>query len=220
MPRRGHLTDTAYQIVLQRLRDGDYATGQRISVEDIVIELGASRQPVMDALKRLSTEGFLDIIPQVGVRVVVPQRNDFIDFFRLHASIEGLCAELAAERADAGDVALLAEINAEFGRLVRHGANGDRDAADYRAVNYAFHSQVATLAKSAVLADYTAGIWARSDFYISTATGSELFTDRLTASHTEHDVIYRAIAAKDPAAARRAMEQHILAFLHSLPETW
>ena len=81
MAQRGYLTDEAYQLVLQRLRDGDYASGQRISVEDLVLELGASRQPVMDALKRLSTEGFLDIIPQVGVQVVDPERDDFIDFF-------------------------------------------------------------------------------------------------------------------------------------------
>lgn len=220
MSQRGHLTNEAYQLVLQRLRDGDYTTGQRISVEDLVVELGASRQPVLDALKRLSTEGFLDIIPQVGVRVVVPQRDDFNDFFRLQATVEGLCAGLAAERANAADAARLAEINAEFGILVRRGARGDRDAADYRAVNYAFHSQVMTLANSAVLAEYARGLWARSDFYISTATGSELFTDRLTASLEEHEGIYQAIAAKDSAAARQAMEKHILAFLHSLPETW
>jgi len=220
MAPRGRLTDTAYQLVLQRLRDGDYASGQRISVEELVLELGASRQPVMDALKRLSTEGFLDIIPQVGVRVIVSQRDDFVNFFRLLANVDGLCAELAAERAEAASVVLLAEINAEFGILVRRGANGDRDAADYRAVNFAFHSHVATLAQSAVLADYAAGLWARSDFYISTATGSELFTDRLTASLEEHDAIYRAIAANDPTAARQAMERHILAFIDSLPETW
>lgn len=220
MAPRGHLTDDAYQLVLQRLRDGEYASGQRISAEELVIELGASRQPVMDALKRLSTEGFLDIIPQVGVQVVVPQRDDFIDFFRLLANVEGLCAELAAERADAAGAAQLAEINAEFGVLVRRGANGGGDAAEYRAVNYAFHSHVITLAQSPILAEFAGGLWARSDFYISTATGSELFTDRLTDSHEEHGVISRAIAAKDPETARRTMEQHILAFIHSLPETW
>lgn len=220
MAPRGHLTDDAYQLVLQRLRDGDYMSGQRISVEDLVTEMGSSRQPILDALKRLSTEGFLDIIPQVGVQVITPQRDDFVDFFHLLANVEGLCAALAAQRADAAEVARLAEINAEFGNLVRHGANGDRDAADYRAVNYAFHSHVVALAQSAVLANYAAGLWARSDFYISTATGSELFTDRLTDSHADHDAIYQAILANDPTAARQAMEQHILAFIDSLPDTW
>lgn len=220
MPQRGHLTDDAYQLVLQRLRDGEYASGQRISAEDLVMELGASRQPVMDALKRLSTEGFLDIIPQVGVRVVVPKREDFIDFFRLHANVEGLCAGLAAERATAEEAQGLAEINAEFCMLVRRGANGDRDAADYRAVNYAFHSHVMALAKSAVLEEYARGLWARSDFYISTATGSELFTDRLNDSLEEHEIIYQAIAANDPTTARHTMEQHILAFINSLTKTW
>jgi DNA-binding GntR family transcriptional regulator len=213
MPQRGQLTEGAYQTVMQRLRNGDYATGQRISVEDLVIELGASRQPVMDALKRLSTEGFLDIIPQVGVQVIVPERNDFVDFFRLLAAIEGLCAELAAERADAAGVQRLAEISAEFGILVNRDNGDSGDKLAYRAVNYAFHLQVRKLAQSAVLAAYADGLWARSDFYLSTIIGRELFADRHGGSHEEHEVISRAIAANDPATARQAMEQHILAFV-------
>ncbi len=100
------------------MRDGEYGSGQRISAEDLVTKLDASQQLVIDALKRLVTEGFIDIIPQVGVQVVVPERGDFIDFFHLQANVEGLCAGLVAEQADATEAAQLVEINAEFGRLV------------------------------------------------------------------------------------------------------
>ncbi len=60
---------------------------------------------------------------------------------------------------------------------------------------------------------------ARSNFYISTAIGSELFIDRLNDSHDEQNTIYQAIAANDSNAARQVMEQHILSFIHSLPDT-
>ncbi len=79
--------------------------------------------------------------------------------FHLQANVEGLCTGLVAEQADATEAAQLVEINAEFGRLVWRGANGDKDATDYRAINFAFHSQVVALAKSAVLTKHTEVLW-------------------------------------------------------------
>jgi len=220
MAPRGQLTDNAYQLVLQRLRNGEYASGQRISIEDLVIELGSSRQPVMDALKRLATEGFVVIIPQVGVRVVVPEHREFVDFFRLMAAIEGLCAELAAERADDAGVARLVELNAAFGELIRNSVANAEETPAFRTINYAFHAQVRAMCKSPGLMAYAEGLWARGDFYISTAIGRVMFVDRVVESFDEHEIICQAIASHDPHTARREMEQHILAFARQISAPW
>lgn len=115
MPPRGQLMEQAYQTTKLRLLTGGYRAGDSISVEDLVAELGTSRQPVMDALRRLATERFIEIIPQVGVRVVVPDRRDVLDFFRLLAATEAVCAALAAERADKSGAAKLTEVNEQIG---------------------------------------------------------------------------------------------------------
>ena len=211
------LSDKAYEITKQRLLDGDYGSGERLSVKKLVTELGVSRQPVMDGLKRLASEGLLEIIPQVGIQVVALERREIVDLFRLYALVEGLCARLAAERADAAGAARLAEINAEIGQRLRQDG-ADVRTQSYRRLNHVFHAQVQTLAQSAPLAAIAQGLWDRVDFYISTALSADLFTHRLADAHQEHEVICQAIAANDPAAAQRAMEDHITAFDPKFPD--
>ena len=204
------LSEKAYEITRQRLLDGDFGLGERLSVSKLGTEIGASRQPVMDGLKRLENEGLLEIIPQVGVQVAALEPREIVDFFRLFAVVEGLGAMLAAERADAAGVARLAEINAEIGHLLSQGSNVQIKA--YRQLNRAFHIQILTLAQSTTLAAIAHSLRDRSDFFINTALTANLFTTRLTDAHREHELICQAIATNDAAAAQRVMDDHIKAF--------
>ena len=58
--------DQAYQQLKDALLNGDYKAGERLAVEPVAKAIGASRQPVMDAFRRLAGEGLLTIIPQVA----------------------------------------------------------------------------------------------------------------------------------------------------------
>src|SRR3546814_11189711 len=71
----------------------------------------------MDALRRLSIEGFVEIVPQVGCRPRRPEINEIRDFFRLFAEGEAIVAELAAERAEPNVVLTLRLISAQIGAL-------------------------------------------------------------------------------------------------------
>lgn len=216
MPQRGQLTEQAYQTTKQRLLNGEYKAGDRISPEDLVIELGTSRQPVMDALKRLATERFIEIIPQVGVHVVETERQDVLDFFRLLAATESVCAALAAERADDAGAAKLAEINRQIGLLLSDDFDDDERARRYRALNREFHRQLNTLAASDTLTPIAAFMWDHSDFLVSSAFDVKLLMGRLRAAYEEHDLVCQAVAANDPDGARQAIENHVLAFARNV----
>jgi DNA-binding GntR family transcriptional regulator len=170
----------------------------------------------MEGLKRLAIEGLLEIIPQVGVQVVALERREIADFFRLFAVVESLCAKLAAERADAAGVARLAEINAEIGQLLSQGSNVQSKA--YRQLNRAFHTQLHALAQSAVLTNTAQNLRDRCDFYINTALATNLFANRFTDAHQEHELICQAIATNDAAAAQRVMDSHISAFFSNISD--
>ena len=62
------------------LLEGDLAAGDKLSVVDLTRTLDCSRVPVMEALKRLAGDGFVQIVPQVGCRVVTPRADDVRDF--------------------------------------------------------------------------------------------------------------------------------------------
>ena len=216
MPPRGQLMEQAYQTIKLRLLTGGYRAGDSISVEDLVAELGTSRQPVMDALRRLATERFIEITPQVGVRVVVPERRDVLDFFRLLAATEAVCAALAAERADKSGAAKLVEVNEQIGQLLSDDIDDEMRARHYRVLNRDFHSQLNTLAQSDILTPIAAFMWDHSDFFISSAFDVRVLMERLRAAYEEHNAVCRAVTANDPKSARQAMEDHVLAFAQNI----
>ncbi len=216
MPQRGQLTEQAYETVKQRLLNGEYKAGDRISVEELVVELGISRQPVMDALKRLAWRRFIEIIPQVGVRVVVPEREERLDFYRMLAATEAVCAALAAERADQADVVKLAETNERIGQLLTDDIDDEERARRYRALNRDFHRQLNMLARSDMLTPIAAFMWDHSDFITSSTFGGTILMSRLRDAYEEHKLICQAIAANDPDSAHRAANDHILAFAQNV----
>src|ERR1041384_4839568 len=66
------LHDLAYAYLKGLLLGGGLDPGDQISSEGVGRVLSISRAPVTDAIRRLAVEGLLEILPQVGCRVVRP----------------------------------------------------------------------------------------------------------------------------------------------------
>ena len=66
------LHDLAYAYLKNLLLGGGLDPGDQISSEGVSRVLSVSRAPVSDAIRRLTVEGLLEILPQVGCRVVLP----------------------------------------------------------------------------------------------------------------------------------------------------
>ena len=208
---RVSLSGAAYSFLKEKLLEGAFAAGDSVSVEEVVSQLGGSRQPVMEALKQLAAEGFLEIIPQVGCRVVVADEQQIRDFFVILAQSEGLCAQLAAERATAEERSTLAAIIDRTSMPGRR-AKATEIAHAYRVHNREFHSQIHAMAHSAIVSDVASSLWDRSDFFISTAVGMHPFAERASNAIDEHRQIQRAISSGDGERARQLMQRHIEAF--------
>lgn len=209
---RGHLAASAYEQIKSLLLEGRFRSDERFSVETIGSELQASRQPVTEALKRLAAEGFIEIVPQVGCRILLPPAREIGDFFRLFAATEGLCAELAAQRASADEHAALARVMAPV-RVAGRGITAAERGRRYRAHNRQFHAQIHAMAHSATLHDLAGSMWDRADFLINNAIGAVPFESRAPDAVEEHQGILAAIARGDATLARRRMEEHVFAFV-------
>lgn len=220
MPRR-RLTEHAYDFIKNALLDGYYQPGQRLAVDELIAQMEnaeqtikASRQPVMDALKKLEADGLIEIMPQVGCRVVALNRAEIVDFFRLVAASEALMAELAATRRTEDELMMLEGISKRIGKLRSNEFDEESKAHEYRLLNRTFHGQVHAMAHSPSLGKFAAGLWDRSDFLISTSIEgrTHLFAHRLPEAHDEHESVIEAITNKSAAEAREIMGKHILTF--------
>ena len=193
--RRGRLAEHAYSYTKDLIFAG-MEPGQKIRVEDVVSVLRTSRQPVMDAFKRLAAEGFLEIIPQVGCRVVSVRPNEVSDFFTVFAAVEAAVCGLAATRRTIEELDHLEALAHQLGII--------REGREHRTLERAFHAQIHAMAHSAISAAVAGSLWDRTVFF------SGLMHDEAIPARSGHEKIYAAVRSGHPLAAERAMLVHIL----------
>lgn len=91
------------EIVFETLREaiikGTLKPGERMMEIQMAEELGVSRTPVREAIRKLELEGFVVMIPRKGAYVAGISMKDIADVFEIRTALEGLAAGLAAERA-------------------------------------------------------------------------------------------------------------------------
>lgn len=204
------LSAQAYEAIRGILFRGRYQQGEALRVDQLCERLGTSRQPIMDALKRLAHEGYLTIIPQVGCKLRAYSRDEVREYYRLYAAADGLLAELAAQRAEADELERLAGISEQIASLVRKPAPGTAEAVRYRQLNRDFHQQLRGMARSWPVAEAAAQMNDRSDFFTVTMR-HEMRADRVQQGHAEHEELLAALKARNAQQARACMELHIIA---------
>lgn len=193
----------------ERLLDGQYGPGTRISIEDVRAEFGVSKQPVMDALRRLEVTGLVEIVPQSGCRVASYPLREVRDFFNLFARSEGEIAAAAAERRTPEQLGVLDSAWARIDELEKS-PDTEARSRGYRFLNREFHLAIHQMAHSRVLADLSERMWDLSDFFINTLGGAGPLSAAVADRNHDHDVIRDAIRSRNSAVARVAMQSHIV----------
>src|SRR5436190_11927138 len=112
----------AYAALRDAIVSTELEPGRQISENEIAEKLGVSRTPVREALARLSDDQLVQIVPQLGTFVSRISVSGVDDAQFLREALECSAVRLAAERADAGDVA-------ELDAIIAHQESA-RDHAD------------------------------------------------------------------------------------------
>ena len=91
------------ELVFESLREaiigGMLYPSERLMEIQLAEEMGVSRTPVREAIRKLELEGLVVMIPRKGAYVAGLSLKDIADVFEIRGALEGLAAELAAERA-------------------------------------------------------------------------------------------------------------------------
>jgi len=99
------LRDQVLVALRQRIVNGDYPPGERLTEDRLAEDFGVSRNPVREALRVVQAEGFVNLVPRRGAFVALPDASTIADLFAMREQLETLAARLAAERATDADVA-------------------------------------------------------------------------------------------------------------------
>jgi DNA-binding GntR family transcriptional regulator len=208
---RARANNTAH-LVYRELRDDIVSMrrqpGQPIVEKEIALARGVSRTPVREALLRLADEDLVDIFPQSGTFVARIPASALPEAILMRTALEQTTARLAAERADAGEVARLTAL---IRRQRRVAARGDRDR--FHAADEAFHAAIAAVAGHPGIWRFIEQVKIQIDRYRRLTLP---VPGRMGRVLDEHAAIVAAIAAHDPAAAAAAMAAHLEALRASI----
>jgi DNA-binding GntR family transcriptional regulator len=195
--------ELAYRRLRERLVAGEYEPGERLTELGICADLGMSRTPVREALRRLQSDG---LVAATGRGVVVSSlsEEDVRHALDLYGALDALAARLVAEAQRDGRLApaQLAELQ-EAGEQVEHaGAAGDARGA--WEANLAFHRCLTRLAGNPLLEEASERIWSRFAI-VSLANISH----RSDLTPAVHGPIIEAVLAGDPERAAAAAAAHV-----------
>ncbi|MDD3798617.1 MAG: GntR family transcriptional regulator [Novosphingobium sp.] len=190
----------------RRLARGAYRFGEAISTNELVEEFGASRAPVVTALNHLRSAGYLNIIPQVGCRVIAPSAREVDDFFCLFGKVEGAMAGFAAARHDAGEIAALRRIVAH---IEEETSNNDRGTGESVIDSiWLFHESIWTIARSPMEARRVGAYWRMAEFFAFNE-GKGDGGKPPSRANAERRAIIDAIAERQVEESERLMERYV-----------
>jgi DNA-binding GntR family transcriptional regulator len=206
------LEELAYRDIRQAIVEGSLAPGQRIVANTIAAAAGISRIPVMQALRRLESEGFVRITPHKHVVVTSLSPGEFRERFLLMATLEGLCLRESAGKIGPETVGRLRVLQAAIAAARKAG-----DAARAVAADGEFHRLLWDASGLRQVSQILQNIWDRGEYYriVMHARRGGFAIESLA----EHEQIIKALEAGDVARAARAIEHHRMRAMERLQET-
>ncbi len=137
MIRSESLSDQVYAVLKGMIADHRFTPGARINVEVMTKELGVSRTPVWEAVRRLQQEGLLENIPNRGVFMVILSTAKALHLYAVREVLEGLAAKDAARAFSDGALARMEAL------LQRQKAAVEcQDLLTYSRLDFEFHAIV------------------------------------------------------------------------------
>ena len=200
------LADQVFEHLETDILSGKYNKGEILTESKLSVELGVSRTPIREALRRLEQEHLIEEAPK-GVVVVGISERDLEDIFAVRLKLEGQAAAMAAQNYTDEQLAVVREA-LEFQEFYLNKNDPDR----IKSMDSRFHETIYKMSGSTVLYDVLEPLHKKILKYRRASVSN---TGRAEASVAEHRAIYEALAARDSALVSRLITEHLEnAYMH------
>ncbi len=205
--------DRAHKEIIKLILSQKYAPGDRLVESELAQELGLSRTPVRNALRKLIAEGLLESRNNKSCLIPKITPSDMEAVFSVRSMLEGRAAAAAARLATRADLDQLENLLARERELY---AQGSMEL--YTEINQLIHLGVASLSRNDYLERFIRQAFWRAELYV-------FFFDRFyvrageneaplrdpdkSQSCKEHARLIQAIASRDSSVAESVMKEHI-----------
>lgn len=195
------LREVVCESLREAIRNGVLKPGERIMEIQLAEELGVSRTPVREAIRKLELEGYVVMMPRRGTYVANMSIRDINEIFEIRTALESLSNGLAAEHITDEELEHLQRLLVIIGGYIKDGNIEKIVETDIE-----FHDLMYHAARNQRLVGIISNL---RDQLTRFRTLSMSYPGRLEATLDEHRTIVEAIANGDRKAASKAAEQHM-----------
>lgn len=195
------LRETVCEVLRNAIKRGILEPGERLMEVQLAEELGISRTPVREAIRKLEQEGYVIMMPRRGTYVSSLSVHDVKEIFEIRSALETLAAVLATMRIEPEE---LDKLRALLTEIEGHIKNNDMDKIV--ATDIEFHGLLYQVSRNERLVAIISNLMEQLARF---RTLSMSYPGRLQETLAEHRAMVEAIAAGNEDAAREAAERHM-----------
>ena len=195
------LREVVCETLREAIRKGILKPGERLMEIQLAEELGVSRTPVREAIRKLELEGYVIMMPRRGTYVANLSIRDVNEVFEIRTSLESLSSGLAAERITDEELESLQRLLVRIGEFIE--CNNMEKIVE---TDMQFHDLLYQASRNTRLVGIIYNLREQLTRFRSTSMS---FPGRLKATLEEHRAIVEAIAQGDVKGAQHASEYHM-----------
>ncbi|MBR5023402.1 MAG: GntR family transcriptional regulator [Oscillospiraceae bacterium] len=199
--RTTSLADQVFEKLENDIIHGVYQRGELLTELKLVEQLGVSRTPIREALRRLEQERLIEETGK-GSLVLGITADDLLDIMNIRERVEGLAAYYACvNMTDEGREELAHIVDLQDFYFAKWDTEHLRRADDM------FHDAICELSKRTVIRDTLQPLYRKTRRYRKTVMQDK---ERTALSLQEHHAIVEALQSGDPEKARAVMDAHMV----------
>lgn len=195
------LRDVVFNTLRKAILTGELKPGERLMEIHLANQLGVSRTPIREAIRKLELEGLVIMIPRRGAEVAQITEKSLKDVLEVRRALDALCVELACDRISAEEQEQLKRTCDEFVR-----ATETKDATIIAKADVAFHDIIVQATGNQRLIQLINNLSEQMYRYRFEYIKDEIRHDSLI---EEHRIIYESIVKRDKKKAADTAKLHI-----------
>jgi DNA-binding GntR family transcriptional regulator len=196
-------SDLAYSRIREGILSGEFEPGTALQQNQLAKTIGISTTPLREALRRLLSEGLVELDAHRDARVAALTAEEARDLVEVRLSLDPLAASLAAQRRTKDDIAVMRETLDSVKPLQSNPTV--YDLASHRA----FHQAIYEASHNDLLISTLDALWDKADRYRRLGLEVVRSQEERDQKDREHHDLFDAVVRGDSESAAEVMRQHI-----------
>ena len=205
MKNHNSIVEITCKYIRSKIANGEIRLNEKVSMRKIAEDLEISRTPIREAIRKLESEGLIELLPRRGFIVKKYNPKQVEEIYVARQILEVSAVRLACDRIKKKDLERLKKINDNLSKVL---IEGKKDILKIKKLNEDFHFTLYKNSGNDVICEIIQNLWNRiSGLFI------QLFKNPKQGKTTfqEHNEIIQALENQDVNKSTEMIDNHLSA---------